>query len=208
MGLKKNILGILLLPFCVGFATSFIDELFSIRTIGNGEAAFLGGLFLYPLVHYFVIKPRFLSTFGHELTHVIWGVFFRAKVKDLRVKRSSGFVNLSKTNFAIRLAPYFFPFFTVLAVLSAFVVRPEYLLLVFFAVGFTLSLHLIAAFESLTTRQPDIYKTGVVFSLPFIFISNLVVITLVLNFISPGNIHVIEFIKGGVMETVYLFHSI
>jgi hypothetical protein len=208
MGIKNSVFGILLLPFCMGFAASFVDEILSIRAIGNGEVAFLAGIIFYPAIHYLLIRPRFLSTFAHELTHVLWGVFFRAKVRDLRVKKQSGFVNLSKTNFAIRLAPYFFPFFTVFAVLSAFVVRPEYLLFVFFLVGFTLSLHIIATFESLTIRQPDIYKTGVIFSLPFIFISNLIVVILVLNFISPKNIYVAGFIERGIMKTVYFLHSI
>jgi hypothetical protein len=205
MGLKNKAIGIFLLPFCYGFLSSFIDQLISVGKVGYGELWFLAGLFSYPIFHYFIVKPRFLSTLAHEMTHVLWGLFFRAKVKDLRVRRESGFVNLSKTNFAIRLAPYFFPFLTILVVLSSFFLRPEYLVFVLFLVGFTLSLHILSTFETLKVRQPDIYKTGVLFSLPVIFITNLSVIILLLKFASFENISVTEYIKGGITETFYLF---
>ncbi len=206
MGLKNAAIGIFLLPFCYGYLLSFIDQLISVRTVGYGELWFLAGVFSYPIFHYFIIKPRFLSTLAHEMTHMLWGLFFRAKVKDLRVRRESGFVNLSKTNFAIRLAPYFFPFLTILVVFTSFFLRPEYLTFILFLVGFTLSLHLITTLETLKVRQPDIYKTGIIFSLPLTFLANLFVIILVLKFASPENIRVTEFIKGGISETFYLFN--
>ncbi len=205
MRLKNKILGIFLLSFCYGFLISFIDQLVSVRTVGYSMLWFIVGVFSYPIFHFFIIKPRFLTTLAHELTHVLWGLLFRAKVKDLRVKRESGFVNLSKTNFAIRLAPYFFPPLTILVVLSSFFLRSEYLIYVLFLAGFTLSMHLITTFETLKVKQPDIYKTGVLFSLPLIFIMNLFVIILLLNFVSPENISVTEFIKSGITRTIYLF---
>jgi hypothetical protein len=205
MSLKNAAIGIFLLPFCYGFLSSFIDQIISVRTVGYGELWFLAGVFSYPIFHYFIVKPRFLSTLAHELTHVLWGLIFRAKVKDLRVKRESGFVNLSKTNFAIRLAPYFFPFLTIFVVLSSFFLRPEYLIFILFLVGFTLSLHLITTLETLKIRQPDIYKTGVFFSLPVIFLANLFVIILVLNFASSENISITGYIQSGLTETFYLF---
>jgi hypothetical protein len=208
MGLKNKVLGILLLPFCVGFLISFAHELRSIRSVGNGEIAFFGGVVVYPFFHYFVMKPRFLSTFAHEMTHVLWGTAFRARVKDLRVRRGSGFVNLSKSNFAIRLAPYFFPLFTILAVLATFFLRQEYLLVVFFMVGFTLSLHIISTLESLSIGQPDIIKTGILFSIPFILLSNLIGIVLILEFISPENIHVKKYFMSGIVETLNVVSKI
>jgi hypothetical protein len=204
MGLKNKILGIFLLPFSFGFLISFAHELRSIKTVGLGETAFFVGVLGYPIFHYFFIKPRFLSTLAHEITHVLWGTAFRARVKDLRVRRGSGFVNLSKSNFIIRLAPYFFPLFTILLLLAAFFLRPDYLIWVFFLVGFTLSFHIISTLESLSVWQPDILKTGILFSIPIITLSNLIVIVLVLEFISPENIHVKKYFVRGIVETLNL----
>jgi hypothetical protein len=206
MGLKNAAIGIFLLPFCYGFLLSFIDQLISVRTVSYGDLWFLAGVFSYPIFHYFIIKPRLLSTFAHEMTQVLWGLFFRAKVKDIRVRRGSGFVNLSKTNFVIRLAPYFFPFLTILVVFTSFFLHPEYLIFILFMVGFTLSLHLVTTLETLKVRQPDIYKTSIIFSLPFIFLANLFVIIMVLKFASSENIKLTEFIKGGISETLYHFN--
>ncbi|RMF91667.1 MAG: hypothetical protein D6733_00615 [Methanobacteriota archaeon] len=208
MEVKKNLLGLLLLPFCMGFLLAFMDVIYRLHVTEWSEAAFIAGAAAYPAVHHLLMKPRFLSTFAHEMTHVLWGLFFRAKIRDVRIKRHGGFVNLSKTNPAIRLAPYFFPFYTVFVLLSAFVVKPDYLLIVYFLVGFTLSMHITSTFESLKVRQPDIYKTGVLFALPTIFIMNLLVIIIVLSLIAPGKVSVTAFIEKGFLRTLYLLRSI
>jgi hypothetical protein len=208
MGIKSNIVGLLLLPFTLGFFISFLRQLFSIRTVGYGEFIFLAGVLIYLFIHYFIVKPKLLSTLAHEITHVIWGIAFRAKVRDIRVKRESGFVDLSKTNFLIRLAPYFFPFFTMLAVLSTFIVKSEYIRTIYFFVGFTFTFHFISTLESLNVVQPDIYKTGKLFALVVIFLSNLMVIILVLEFVSPQNIQVMGFFIDGILESLHLFNRV
>jgi hypothetical protein len=208
MGLKSNIVGLLLLPFTLGFFISFLRQLFSIRTVGYGEFIFLAGVLIYLFIHYFIVKPKLLSTLAHEMTHAIWGIAFRAKVRDIRVKRESGFVDLSKTNFLIRLAPYFFPFFTMLAVLSTFIVKSEYIRTIYFFVGFTFTFHFISTLESLNVVQPDIYKTGKLFALVVIFLSNLMVIILVLEFVSPQNIQVMGFFIDGILESLHLFNRV
>jgi hypothetical protein len=208
MGIKSNIVGLLLLPFTLGFFISFLRQLFSIRTVGYGEFIFLAGVLIYLFIHYFIVKPKLLSTLAHEMTHAIWGIAFRAKVRDIRVKRESGFVDLSKTNFLIRLAPYFFPFFTMLAVLSTFIVKSEYIRTIYFFVGFTFTFHFISTLESLNVVQPDIYKTGKLFALVVIFLSNLMVIILVLEFVSPQNIQVMGFFIDGILESLHLFNRV
>ncbi len=207
MAFKNNLIGLLLLPFCIGFLSAFSQALLSIRTVGYGEVIFFSGFVLYPFFHYLLFKPKFISTFSHELTHALWGIAFRARIRDMRVKRESGFVNLSKTNFMIRLAPYIFPFFSVVIALSAFFVRPGLMPLVFFLLGFTLSFHLLSTIETLKVRQPDVYKTGTLFSLPIIFISNLIIIVLTIEFVSPENILLTSFLKTGFAETLAIFKS-
>ena len=53
---------------------------------------------------------------GHELTHALWTWLFGGKVKKMKVSSSGGHVVISKTNFFIALAPYFFPLYAVIVV--------------------------------------------------------------------------------------------
>ncbi len=208
MNIKKNLFGLILIPFCLGLVKGLLHELSSLKIIEGFELIFLAGFLSYVIIHIFLIRPRFLSTLAHEMTHIVWGLLFRAKIRDMRVKRGGGFVNLSKSNFIIRLSPYFFPLFTFIAVLLAFLVKPSYLPYVYFSIGFTLALHLSATLGSLKSRQPDIYKTGIVFAIPVVFILNLVILVLLLNFISPQNIHVMRFLKTSVVETFAILTSL
>jgi hypothetical protein len=199
MQIKKILFGLACIPFCLGYLIVFSELIISFRPSHRGEILFTLGLLIYPFLHFMVLKPTFIYTLGHEMTHIIWSIPFGASIKDVRIRRTGGFVNLSKTNSLIRLAPYFFPLFTVLTAMSALIVNPVYLPVVFLLVGATLSHHLISTFETLSVGQPDIKKTGAIFSLPIIFISNLVVVVLILNFVSPKDVKVLEFLIKGVL---------
>ena len=48
---------------------------------------------------------------GHELTHVVWSWLFGGKVKKFRASSSGGEVVVTKSNFLVALAPYFFPLY-------------------------------------------------------------------------------------------------
>ncbi len=208
MLLLKKIIGVLLLPFCVGFFNSFLSELASVHTVGYAEGFFLAGLIIYPLIHYLMFKPSFLSTFAHEITHALWGLLFRAKIRDMGVKGETGFVNMTKNNDFIRLSPYVFPLYTFSVLVAYLFVRPEYYMWLTFALGLTLSNHLIHTYETLSVRQPDIHKTGVIFSLPLIFLVNLTVIVFILNFVSASNINMIRFFLNGIYGTYSLVSGV
>ncbi len=55
--------------------------------------------------------------FGHELTHAVWTWLMGGKVKKFKASANGGHVVVNKSNFAIALAPYFFPLYAVLVVL-------------------------------------------------------------------------------------------
>ncbi|MFQ5975654.1 MAG: M50 family metallopeptidase [Candidatus Hydrothermarchaeales archaeon] len=195
MRLLKISAGLLLIPICLGFILGFLNEISSVSQVDLNEAAFAAGALVYILIYRYLLRPRILSLFEHELDHAFWAALFGAKVKAFHVSREGGLVWLTKTNFLINLAPYFFPLFTFLVVAISFFVDESYMLLVFFLIGFTLAFHMLSTVESLRVRQSDITKTGVVFSLPFIFIANLFVLILVMKFISPGNISIARFLE-------------
>ena len=127
---------------------------------------------------------------GHELTHALWGLLFGARPSRVRVSDSGGSVNLTKSNFIITLAPYFFPFYTFVVILAASIVlifvRPLPGMPVwFFLVGFTWSFHVLFTMETLAQRQPDVKLYGRVFSWTFIFIANVLFILVWLAVSTP-----------------------
>ena len=200
-------LGILLLPFTVGFTQSFLNLLTGLDSFGIGETVFFAGIITHIILRRIGLQMNFLSTLAHELTHAIWGLAFRAKVKAISVNKDSGHVKLSKTNFLIMLAPYFFPFYTILLVASSFFMREKYLTVIFFFTGFSLAFHITSTIETLRTRQPDIDRTGIFFSIPIIYISNLVVIITVLKFISPHSVNIKLFLGVALTNSIALIQK-
>ena len=131
----------------------------------------------------FFVLPRPIRTYvlGHELTHALWALLMGGRVGKLSVGKSGGHVELTRTNFVITLAPYFFPFYTVL------IIAIYYLSGIWFdveayrtwwlaGVGFTWSFHITFTIQMLSERQPDIQEHGRIFSYLVIYIMNLLVI--------------------------------
>jgi hypothetical protein len=128
----------------------------------------------------FVFFPRPLRSyiFAHELTHALWGVFLGARVSGFQVEKDHGSVVLSKTNYLITLAPYFFPLYTILviilyALLHMFFDMQRYFLLWLGLVGFTWAFHVTFTVNALMQRQTDIHQQGRIFSYTFIYFANI-----------------------------------
>jgi hypothetical protein len=117
---------------------------------------------------------------GHELTHAIWAWLMGARVGGLRVGKHGGQVRTSKTNWAITLAPYFFPFYAMLFLALFFLAHliwglDRYFWVLFFLVGLGWSFHVTFTFVMLlTVSQPDVQSQGKVFSAVVIYAMNLV----------------------------------
>lgn len=201
----RVIMGLILIPVCLGFILAFFEEITGFTYIGSRELAFLAGGLSYVLVHSYLIRPRYLHVFEHELTHAFWGALFGGRVKRFYVSSREGFVLLSKTNFIITLAPYFFPFFTFLAAAASFFVSEKYVLHIFFLMGFTLVFHMLSAAGFLRLRQSDITETSAIFSIPFVLIVNLFTLVLILKLVSPGNVSLTRFVEVGIAETREVF---
>ena len=159
---------------------SSVHTLLSPLTLG-----FVGGLLLI------LILPRPTRTYvlGHELTHALWGMLMGARVGKINVSKKGGYVELSKTNFLISLAPYFFPFYTGLVIAvyyltSLFMSIETYHTLFLSLVGITWAFHFHFTIQMLMTRQPDITQNGRLFS--YVIIYNLNMITLAIWLICMG----------------------
>lgn len=174
----RLLLGFALLPMCwaftrvLGKAIIQSDGWFSANSL-----SLLAGVATFALCWLFLSHPVKTYVLGHELTHALWGLLFGAKAKNLKVGETGGSVKLTKTNFLISLAPYFFPFYTFVVILAALVtaifVRPlPFLPGWIFLVGFTWSFHALFTLQTLTERQSDITLNGRIFSWVFIFLAN------------------------------------
>ncbi|HMP89323.1 MAG TPA: hypothetical protein PJ991_03930 [Kiritimatiellia bacterium] len=154
---------------------------------------FLGGFTAWLLI--FCIFPRPIRTYvlGHELTHALWGLFMGARVSKLRISSKGGSVNLTKTNVWITLAPYFFPFYMVLAliafVLTSFLIEMQHYMPLWFAIfGMTWSFHITFTIIMLTMRQPDIHEHGRLFSCVLIYCINVATATFLINFLTTQSL--------------------
>ena len=174
-----------MIPLCVAMTLALLDLL---RGLAGGlfspEVLWLGIGYTLWLVLWFVMpQPARAYVMAHELTHALWALLFGARIRKMKVTAKGGSVSLSKTNLLITLAPYFFPFYTVLVLLLRWLVgcfvQPVPMPYVWlFLVGLTWGFHLCFTVQSLLTRQPDILEYGRILSYAVIYIFNLLGILL------------------------------
>ena len=176
-------------PFVWALCLTFMDAI--CLSSGNSQVFFsaesialFSGLMVF-LVFWKVLPDQTrIYVLGHELTHALWGLAFGAKVSNLKVRSTGGSVMLTKSNVWITLAPYFFPFWTVIVVLIALAVRgiiylvnPEASFPVpwlwMFAVGFTWCFHACFTIRSLMQTQSDVQEYGRIFSWTLILACNI-----------------------------------
>ena len=69
----------------------------------------LSGAACWVVIYSLLPKPMWVYVFGHELTHVLWTWLFGGRVTKFKATPKGGHVVVTKSNFLISLAPYFFP---------------------------------------------------------------------------------------------------
>ena len=174
----KFIIALLLLPVCLG-AMKTLALVFS---HSRGEAAtqtwvaLLGGAACWLVVFLLLPKPMLLYVFGHELTHALWTWLFGGRVKKFKATAHGGHVVVTKNNFLISLAPYFFPVYASLLV-AIFLIghllwdwRP-YLVWFHLLLGAAYAFHVTLTWHILKTKQSDITQQGYLFSWVIIFLA-------------------------------------
>jgi len=178
----RFLLGAALLPLCVAVTQALLDTLRGIpssATLLSPETALLlCGYFLWLIMWFFLPRPVRAYVIAHELTHALWGLFFGARISDMRISDQGGSVRLSKSNMLITLAPYFFPFYTILVVLLRLLIGlffPDFHhpLVWLFLIGLTWGFHVTFTVQSLMVHQPDICEYGRLFSYVVIYLFNL-----------------------------------
>jgi len=200
--------GVLLLPVCFAATRA---AFFLVRSIQPSSASIMpppawalaGGFLAWLLLYFTLPRPLRSYVLAHELTHALWGSMMGAKVSDMKVSNQRGSVTLSKTNFLVALAPYFFPLYTVVVIVA------YYMLSVFFAVesyhiywlaliGLSWGFHFTFTVSTLAQHQTDIRQYGHLFSYAVIYLLNILGIGLWVIIVSSATLEqFIEFLAEG-----------
>ena len=183
MRILKFLIGLLLLPLCYVVARTLADLILGLKpeSVDRLPLTFwglVGGFVLWVFIYCLLPRPVRSYVLAHELTHALWGALMGARVSDLKVTGKGGSVRLSKTNFLIVLAPYFFPLYTVLVILGYYLLQARFDLRYYTPfwlalVGFTWGFHLTFTLSMLRQNQSDIEEGGKVFSYAVIMLFSL-----------------------------------
>lgn len=177
----KSIIAISLLPLCAGAVSTLIKVL---RLTGGAESfwiVFFGGVVCWLAIFLLLPKPMLIYVFGHELTHALWTWLFGGRVKKFKASAKGGHVILSKSNFLIVLAPYFFPLYVAMLV-AAFAFGhllfgwTRFMPVFHLLVGAAYAFHVTLTWHILQTRQTDITSQGYLFSAVIIFLGNICIL--------------------------------
>jgi len=189
----KTLLAGLLLPLCYGATKALVLLLRQ----GGGEEATLvwvplvAGVVCWIVIYLLLPRPMWLYVVGHELTHVIWTWAFWGRVKKFKATAEGGQVLVTRVNFLITLAPYFFPFYVALVVLG-FVVGDAlwnwkpYAAFFHVLVGAAYGFHVTLTWHALQSHQTDIADQGYLFSGVVILLGNTGLLLVGLPLLMPG----------------------
>ncbi|MEM7391349.1 MAG: hypothetical protein AAF492_03295 [Verrucomicrobiota bacterium] len=181
--LLKFVVGLLLLPVSFAVSKTVFDLLRSLNIDAVGRLSmstwwFIGGFVLWVILFFVLPRPMRTYVLAHELSHALWAWLCGVKVSGIKVSKDGGHVRMNRTNFLILLAPYFFPFYTILVILlylilSAFWDMKTYEPFWMGLLGLTWAFHITFTISSLQVIQTDITSNGYLFSYTLIYILNL-----------------------------------
>jgi hypothetical protein len=177
----KTIIAILLLPVCVGAATALWRVLRASGSADTTWVPFLAGGGCWLVIYLLLPKPMWIYVFGHELTHALWTWLLGGEVKGFRATSKGGHVVVSKNNFLLALAPYFFPLYAILVV-AVFLVGQlvwswrAYVSWFHLVLGVAYAFHVTLTWHVLKSRQSDITGQGYLFSAVVIYLGNISVL--------------------------------
>lgn len=207
--MKKAIsilLGIALVPFCIGFTWQLGATVFGIRYKPDLPYFFVAGALAYITLHVLFRKPILTYVFGHELTHALFAVLFGGSVKSFHASDRGGRVTLTKSNFIITLAPYFFPLYTFIALLlygtALAAGLQEAVGWIVFLAGASFAFHLVLTAIFLQTEQSDVREYGMIFSFPLIYLFNVTFTALLVRLLLAENMEYLLFLTGGIMKSI------
>src|SRR6266699_1016714 len=177
----KTIIAVLLLPLCIGVSNALVMVL---RASGGANTVWvpmLAGAACWLVILLLLPKPMWVYVFGHELTHALWTWLFGGRVQKFKATSQGGHVVITRNNFLLTLAPYFFPLYVAVVVLIFTLGHwlwgwTRYLAWFHLLVGAAYAFHVTLTCHALRTRQSDISQQGYLFSAVIIWLGNVAVL--------------------------------
>jgi len=163
-GIIKFLLGICLLPFVYSSTISFLNELVLIDKIRQDY--FWLGIISLLVIYLFVWEPAVIYSRGHKILELVFNFF-----KPL-----------------VRVAPYLLPIYAIIVfvlyqVLSMAITSEWLVRYTVFALGFTISFHLIFSAKTIRGKKNDFLKSNYIFGFSFVYVLNLILLAIFLNLI-------------------------
>ncbi|MBN2366651.1 MAG: hypothetical protein EH225_12145 [Calditrichaeota bacterium] len=163
---------------------------------------FASGIMAFTLLWVFFLARRgsFWSTLEHELTHALFAILFFKKINSISATRKKGgVIAIEGGNAIIALSPYFFPLAATIVLLIKFVLPASYQIYAVFFLGFTYQFHVISLIREFHLGQSDLHLAGPVFSIIFIFFTNILFLGLILTVLSGDWKDAIAYLWNGFM---------
>jgi len=206
----KFILSLLEFVLIIGFSFSFY-QILKLYLHPNSEILFfLSGILFYIILRLSVERFsdhsfRFLDNFEHELTHIFFSLICFKSVNKLTVTRQSGgSVEVTGDNLIIRLSPYFFPLLAFIVLIPYPFLQIGYKKYDLLLVGIGVGIHLISTIKDIHIEQPDLVKSGFVFSMIFVTLMNLIFLGILFT-IPVGTNHIWDFLFTGFTSPFSIF---
>ncbi|MFO1476047.1 MAG: hypothetical protein U1F98_05280 [Verrucomicrobiota bacterium] len=173
----KMILGILLLPVCAGGVWALWRVMADAGAAETTWVVLLAGAGCWLVIYLLLPRPMWIYVVGHELTHAVWTWMCGGQVRKFKAGSDGGHVVVSKSNFLIALAPYFFPLYAIL-VAGVYLGGnlawgwSRYAVWFHLALGAAYAFHVTLTCHILKMRQTDITQQGYLFSAVVILLGN------------------------------------
>lgn len=202
----RTVSGLALILLCIGFTSRLAETIVTVDYKEGAPYYFILGCTAYLAVHILFRRPILTYVFGHELTHALFTVLFGGSVKSFHASERGGRVAITKSNFIITLAPYFFPIYTFGALVlygaarAADVKNADAWIIVL--AGATYAFHIMLTFVFLRTDQDDIKEHGAFFSYPLIYLFNVLFFALIMRVLIARNMSFIVFLRDGIIDTI------
>jgi hypothetical protein len=162
------------------------------------------GMVMWGLVFFCLGRPVYLYVWGHEATHALFTWLCLGKVHEFKVTSEGGHIVTDKNNLIIALSPYFVPLYALAASFVFWLLGAYFDLttwhslpipliegfrwswFAYMLLGAAWGFHFTFTVWMIVKDQPDLKNNGTIFSLNFIILANLFLLTLLLIQASPN----------------------
>ena len=184
MKVIKFVVGLISMPIMVAVTNAFYGNIIGVSELSGILKYFMWGVGAYIGLHLLFYKPTFIYVLGHEAVHAITAWTMGGKINSFKVSKEGGNVSTTKTNAVIELSPYFIPIYAIILMAAYFLISYSYKIngsVFIFLIGFAVALHVVMTIEVMKIRQPDMMKSGYLFSIVLVYVLNIIIIAMLFS---------------------------